>query len=398
MGSRWWLPPTARWWAGFALPRWLATRPCTPSRSWRLALRPCGPDRPLAELIERMRDHDLTVMLVTTPEGRLLGVLPRDLAEQTFNAEGRAGSGPSMGAMETDELWGRVAARIYSTCGWWLRRSAQLGRPREGRRTWLAESVGDGGPGKVVVKASANPFVPARAAWTADAMGLLGERGYPVPPLLWRGALDEGWFVVVQARLPGQPVRTLDAVTLDRLLALVELQADQGPRLGEGDWDVSWWIGVVLFEGWEHWWDAAQAVAPQISRRLRAFLQPAWGHRLAAGDLVHGDLNLTNVLAEHGVVSGVVDWDDVGVGCRTTDLAGLLFEWYRLRLAGEAALAPDGAERLVRRIVQIAGDQGLRCVVAYGAVARLGLAAQRNQSDALQTWRHVTEAVLDFLQ
>jgi hypothetical protein len=61
-------------------------------------------------------------------------------------------------------------------------------------------------------------------------------------------------------------------------------------------------------------------------------------------------------------------------------------------------LAPDGAERLVGRIVQIAGDQGLRCVVAYGAVARLGLAAQRNQSDALQTWRHVTEAVLDFLQ
>jgi hypothetical protein len=117
-----------------------------------------------------------------------------------------------MGAMETEELWGRVAARIHSSCGLWLRRPAQLGRPREGRRTWLAEAIGDGGPGKVIVKASANPFVPARAAWTADAMGLLGERGYPVPPLLWGGALDEGWFVVVQARLPGQPVRTLDAV------------------------------------------------------------------------------------------------------------------------------------------------------------------------------------------
>jgi len=141
---------------------------------------------------------------------------------------------------------------------------------------------------------------------------------------------------------------------------------------------------MVLFEGWEHWWDAAQAAAPQISRRLRAFLQPAWSHRLAAGDLVHGDLNLTNVLAEYGVISGVVDWDDLGVGCRAVDLAGLLFEWYRLRLAGQEALAPDGAKRLVRRIVEIAGDQGLRCVVGYGAVARLGLAAQRNQSDALQ--------------
>jgi hypothetical protein len=44
------------------------------------------PDRRLGELAARMRDHDLTVMLVTTPAGRLLGVLPRRLAEQTLNA------------------------------------------------------------------------------------------------------------------------------------------------------------------------------------------------------------------------------------------------------------------------------------------------------------------------
>jgi CBS domain-containing protein len=50
------------------------------------------PDRPIAELVEVMRDKHLTVMLVTTPEGRLLGVLPRDLAEQTLNAsENRTG-------------------------------------------------------------------------------------------------------------------------------------------------------------------------------------------------------------------------------------------------------------------------------------------------------------------
>jgi CBS domain-containing protein len=44
------------------------------------------PDRRLEELVEVMRDHDLTVMLVTTPQGRLLGVLPRGLAERTLNA------------------------------------------------------------------------------------------------------------------------------------------------------------------------------------------------------------------------------------------------------------------------------------------------------------------------
>src|SRR6266536_1484360 len=46
------------------------------------------PDR-RAELVTVMRDKNLTVMLVTTPEGRLLGVLPRDLAEHTLNADGR---------------------------------------------------------------------------------------------------------------------------------------------------------------------------------------------------------------------------------------------------------------------------------------------------------------------
>jgi len=303
-----------------------------------------------------------------------------------------------MGAMETDELWSRVAARIHANCGWSLRPLAGLGQPREGRQTWLAESIGQPEPGTVIVKASANPFAPTRAAWTANAMGLLGERGYPVPALLWHGALDGRWFVVVQARLPGQSPHTLDAPTLDRLLALVELQADQAYRLGEGGWDVSWWIGVVLFEGWEHWWEAAEAAAPQASRRLRRFLEPAWGHRLPATDVVHGDLNLTNVLAADGAITGVLDWDDVGVGCRAADLAGLLFDWHRLRLAGAQGLAPDGDQRLVRRIVQIAGEEGLRCVVAYGAVARLGLAAQRREPDALQTWRHVVEVVLGSLQ
>lgn len=46
------------------------------------------PDPRLADLTAVMRDHDLTVMLVTTPERRLLGVLPRRLAERTFGEKG----------------------------------------------------------------------------------------------------------------------------------------------------------------------------------------------------------------------------------------------------------------------------------------------------------------------
>jgi hypothetical protein len=290
-----------------------------------------------------------------------------------------------------DELWGRVAARIHEECRWSLTPLARLGRPRDARRTWLA----DGEPGTVVVKAVANPFAPARAAWVVQALALLRARGCPAPELLWQGPLDEGWWLSVQERRPGRPLRTMDHATLDRLLALVELQAD--PGLPPGGWDVSWWMGVVLFEGWEHWWDETHAVAPATGARLREFLEPAWGHRLPTVDLVHGDLGPANVLASDGVISGVVDWDDVGLGSRATDLAGLLFGWHRLRLAGDQALAPEGGERLVRRIVAAAGDQGLRCTVAYGAVARLGLAARRGELDDVETWRRVSDAILDSL-
>jgi Ser/Thr protein kinase RdoA (MazF antagonist) len=291
-----------------------------------------------------------------------------------------------------DELWDLAAARILAARGWSLRRLERLGRPRDVRRTWLAE----GAPGTVVVKAVASRFARERAAWVAEALALLRARGCPAPALLWQGPLDGDWWLSVQERRPGRPLRGMDRATLDRLLALVELQAD--PGLPPGGWDVSWWTGVVLFEGWEHWWDGTHAAAPATAARLRAFLEPAWGHRLPTADLVHGDLGLDNVLADGGVISGVVDWDDVGLGSRAIDLAGLLFDWHRLRLTGGRALAPDGGERLVRRIAAVAGEVGLRCSVAYAAVERLGLAALRGERDGAETWRRVTDAILDELQ
>jgi Ser/Thr protein kinase RdoA (MazF antagonist) len=288
-------------------------------------------------------------------------------------------------------LWDRAAARILADRGWPLRPLERLGRPRRDRRTWLAE----GEAGTVVVKVNANPFAPERAAWLAEALSAIRARGYPVPELLWQGALDARWWLVVQQRLPGEPPRTLDVPTLDALLALVELQADLDAPAG--GWDVSWWTGVVLFEGWEHWWDATEAAAPRTARRLRDFLAPAWGHRLPAGDLVHEDLSLANVLVDGGVISGVVDWDAAGIGSRAIDLAALLFDWHRLRLAGDHGLARDGGERLLRRTIEVAGDEGLRCTVAYNAVARLGLTAQRGEHDDLETWRRVTDEILDSL-
>ena len=259
----------------------------------------------------------------------------------------------------SQDLWQRTEQLIRSACGWSLQPLRVLGRPRDERRTWLAQ----GEPGLVIVKASANPFAATRAAWTPRALAALAGRGYPVPRTLWHGLLDERWSLVVLERLPGEPLRTLDDSTLEALLALVDLQRDL--VVDPGGWDSAGWIERVLFERWEGWWEAAEAAAPETCRRLHAFVEPARGYRLPGGDLVHGDLNLANVLAEGDTITGVVDCDAVGYGSRGADLAGLLFDWHRLRLGG-GAVAAAGDKRIVSRTPRSPETRGFGVQSATG--------------------------------
>ena len=236
-------------------------------------------------------------------------------------------------------------------------------------------------------------FRAERAAWSTAALDLLARRGAPVPRTLWQGQFDGHWWLVIQTALPGEPLRVLDGPALDQLLGLIELQV--APDLGPGGWDVSWWVSVVLFEGWEGWWEGAEAAAPETAWRLRALVEPAWGHRLPPGDLVHHDFSVGNVLTDRGAITGVVDWDDMGLGSRALDLTSLLFDWHRLALDPEPSLASGEGDRLIRLIVQIAGWNGLRCTVAYGAIARLALAAWRGESSDVEIWTRATEALLE---
>jgi hypothetical protein len=293
--------------------------------------------------------------------------------------------------LDAGELWARAAARVGPELGQRLRCLGSIGRMQPDRHTWLAQA----GPGQVVVKARAHAFAAERAGWAARALPLLADRGFPVPEIVWHGPLDERWFLVVQARLPGGPLGALAAPALDSLLGLVELQAGVGSATG--GWDISWWIEVVLFEGWEGCWEHTDAAAPQTATRLREFLEPARGHRLPSADVVHHDLGLGNVLARDGKITGIVDWDDAGTGCRAVDLASVLFDWHRLRLRGTGAADPGGGDRLTERITAIGGEAGLRCVISYAAIARLGLSALRGDQPQVRMWDQVTRAVLDSL-
>jgi len=73
------------------------------------------------------------------------------------------------------------------------------------------------------------------------------------------------------------------------------------------------------------------------------------------------------------VITGVVDWDEFGLGSRALDLAALAFDCER---RGDRA----AADRLLAQAAQVAGGDGLRCLVSYRAIAGLSVFSHERQA------------------
>jgi aminoglycoside phosphotransferase (APT) family kinase protein len=212
---------------------------------------------------------------------------------------------------------------------------------------------------------------------------------------LWHGMVSAPWHVTVQTRLPGRPLSALDGPMLDAALRLVELQ--DGAGIAAEDRDFTSYVANVLFDDWDdEWADAPKAsgAAGLLCARLRRWLQPVWGLRLPPDDYANNDLNLSNILTDGTVITGVVDWDEFGLGSRALDLVALAFDCER---GGDHA----AADRLLARATQVAGGDGLRCLVSYRAIASLAHSAREWQAygDALGDAEcKAISAILDRLQ
>jgi aminoglycoside phosphotransferase (APT) family kinase protein len=258
--------------------------------------------------------------------------------------------------------WPAIAALVAREVGGPVRDAHPL-TPWRGSQTWAARTDS---PAELVIKVRHGDEAFAKTAWTAAHLPLLGARGYPVPTIVWHGMLDDQWHVTVQNRLPGRSVTTLSPALLDALLRLVELQADAG--IPAGDRHFTGYLAHVLFDDWDDVWaDAARsaAAADQLCERLRGWLRPVWGLSLEPTDFATNDLNLSNVLTDGSQITGVVDWDEFGLGSRALDLVALAFDCAQL---GDWA----AVDRLLGRAGAIVGLDGLRCLVSYRAIAYLG--------------------------
>jgi Phosphotransferase enzyme family len=283
--------------------------------------------------------------------------------------------------------WDEVAARLARVLGEPVSGGRPLTPGWSSRMTWAAHGERTG---SLVVKARRGDRAYEKTAWCAARLPLLGARGYPVPVFIWHGMARDQWHVTVQNRLPGYPLTTLDGRLLEEVLQLVERQADAA--IPADDRDFTSYIANVLFDDWDQVWaDAARAggAAGPLCARIRRWLQPTWGLRLPPADYAHNDLNLSNILTDGEKITGVVDWDEFGLGSRALDLIALALDCQQRG-------AHAAADRLLARAASAVGSAGLRCLVSYRALA--GLAEGTREGQPSQAEIQAISAVLDRLQ
>jgi hypothetical protein len=280
--------------------------------------------------------------------------------------------------------WAEAAAQLTQVLGEPVSGGLPLTPGWSSRVTWAAHTERTG---PLVVKARCGESACEKTAWCAAHLPLLGARGYPVPTVIWHGMARGQWHLTVQNRLPGHRLTTLDGRLLEEVLALVGRQA--GAAIPADGRDFTGYIANVLFGDWDEVWaDAARASGP-LCERIRHWLQPVWGLTLPPADYAHNDLNLSNILTDGERITGVVDWDEFGLGSRALDLVVLALDCQQRR-------SPVAAGRLLAAAASAAGGAGLRCLVSYRALA--ALAEDVREGQPAHAGIQAVTAVLDRLR
>lgn len=203
----------------------------------------------------------------------------------------------------------------------------------------------------------------ARGAWhrvvlaaeskVADAR----RHGYPTPAWLATGLTTGGLVYDVQEFVRGRPVEGLTEPLARQLVDVLErCAAGRRPdSYGDPRSDWSEFVSGEMAGGADALPSRVAAFGPDeaaLVERALGVLGRVGPVRLPADDLVHGDLNLSNVLVDDdGTLAGIVDIEALGAGCRVIDYASL---WHSsadegddaalglVRAAGERAVGQAG--------------------------------------------------------
>jgi aminoglycoside phosphotransferase (APT) family kinase protein len=139
------------------------------------------------------------------------------------------------------------------------------------------------------------------------------------------------------------------------------------------------------------WADTARAggAAGPLCRRIRRWLQPAWGLRLPPADYARNDLTLSSILTDSEKITGMVDWGEFRLGSRALDLIALALDCQQRG-------AHATADRLLARA---ASGRRQRGPALPGQLApRPGLAEDTREGQPSQAEIQAISAIIDRLQ
>jgi len=218
-------------------------------------------------------------------------------------------------------------ATAESTLEWVNRRHGtglKLGNPLPGGLQGGARRLIRPDGSQAVLKISTNRGIVARLDVSAASIRRLREHGYPTPAWHLWGVTDAGVAFIIEDLTAGLS-STWRTVQLGKVCAAIELHG-----LGGGEAE-SWssWVESVVFDV-----DGPRrhlSGLPGGAALVAHFGDVLAGHgpcSLPSGDLVHGDMNTSNVLLSARKISAIVDIEAIGSGTRTVDYAWLLREGF----------------------------------------------------------------------
>ena len=219
--------------------------------------------------------------------------------------------------------------------------------------------------------------------------------GYPTPDLLYDGTASDGTTYLIQEFVPGAPMQTLTDAYLDQLFELNERQADLNPCPAANLLES--WSGYaqdVVFAHSSVWVRALSTHSLATASLLSALQQATKSYAdtvLPNTDVVHGDLHSSNIMVEHGQITGVIDLVYAGYGTRAIDLATLL------HTMDSDAYTPAIRQRLRARIIERFGPAVHAICMAYRAIVTLEWAIRHNSPAWIDRFIRAGWAICDDL-
>ena len=179
------------------------------------------------------------------------------------------------------------------------------------------------------------------------------RRGYPTPAWLGVGATATHVWHLMDF-VDAAPVPELTPSLVEQLMEIIELQAGQASEPYD-HWSYAWRVAtgqesaVAGLSGYS-------SVVSALVERLRLVCADVPPPR-EVPDMVHADLNPSNVLVRDGAVVAVVDIGNAGSGTRATDLINLVWFTFQDPLDGVR-------RRLWTRILALVGWEGAAVLAA----------------------------------